>query len=251
MRTDWVSLIDRIHEVVADVVLITSGRGLEDSGVVAELGARSEWLEVYLQFDSLRARALRALRGPVITPALRRSRLEALTSVEARVAAVCIVSDGQNEDEVASLVEYVRSVGAVGVTFQPLRQVGRMPLEEPGRGSTVDSVQGAALSAAGVSDPRPIPFAPQPFDLTAAWVESGTVHTSDRLFGPDQPSGFRITTSSYWDANNYFEPLARFEQAYWWISREMDTVPLNSSYFIGSSCESPVVVRLDTAVGSI
>lgn len=232
MRDDIWVIADLIKAFTDRVVLITSGRGFEtDRSILQEIAARSDWLEVYLQFDSLNQQTLRSMRTEDMTPELRKERLRLAVQTEAVVTAVCVVSDFTADDEIKQLTDFLISSDAGGVTFQPLRELGRFPAKQSDREylRTVDGIQRAALSTISkFADPTP--FSGQPFDMAVSWLK-GTPHSGffvDRKFGDD----FRIATSSYWDLTNYFSPLAEGNPAYFFIQgRKNEVLMLNRHYF--------------------
>jgi uncharacterized radical SAM superfamily Fe-S cluster-containing enzyme len=234
MRRDIWEIADALHAKISKVVLITSGRRFEsDPVILREIAARAEWLELYLQFDSLRQDVLSRLRSAAITPELRRRRLKLALDTGAAVSAVCVVLPDSPELEIGELTVFLQSQGAAGVTFQPLRRLGRHPATTTGstRLGTVDVIQKLALEALGAAPNDGFPFAPQPYDISVSVVTEGTAVNADRFFLSGPTKGFRVATASYWDYTNYFEPLASCGQYYFY----MNTQPLNARYFSPSN----------------
>jgi uncharacterized radical SAM superfamily Fe-S cluster-containing enzyme len=232
MRDDIWIIADLIKAFTDRVVLITSGRGFEtDQSILQEISERSEWLEVYLQFDSLNLETLRSMRTPSTTPSLRKNRLRLAVQTGAIVSAVCVVSDFTQDDEIKQLTEYLIANGAGGVTFQPLRELGRFPIKQSERDHlrTVDGIQRAALSTVFESN-NPVPFSGQPFDMSVSWL-NGT--SASEFFVARSPrQDFRIATSSYWDFSNYFSPLTEGNPAYFFMRERGNQVRmLNRHYF--------------------
>lgn len=232
MRSDIWDIADALHRKVGKIVLITSGRGMEaDPGILSELAARKEWLEVYMQFDSLQDEVLSALRSPFVNAQLRKDRLGLAVATGAATTTVCVVPPDATAEKIGELAAFSRGAGAAGVTFQPLRRVGRIP--ELHRSSThwatVDQVQRIALAALGVENADPRPFEQQPFDMSVALLDGAHPVWPDTFFqsGRHLP-GFRVSTSSYWDFTNYFAPLAHADRFY--FMADVD-VPLNARYF--------------------
>lgn len=117
---------------VARVMLITNGKRIaRDPDFVKELASLGSWLEIYLQFDSLSEQVLRDLRGED----LRSVRLQALDQLERHKIAttlVCVVKKNVNDSEVSSIVDIGLTYGCVrGVTYQPIRAVGRTDGYDP------------------------------------------------------------------------------------------------------------------------
>ncbi len=232
MRSDLWEIVDAIHAVVPKIVLITSGRAMEnDPNIARQMAARASWLEIYLQFDSLRQPVLKKLRSPLVTPELRRTRLAIAVGSGAAVTTVCVVCpDGEPED-IGELATVARSAGAVGITFQPLRQLGRHPTLDACDGAlaTIDYIQNLALTALGVSNPAVSPLPQQPFDIAIANL-SGDELSADLNFFVEHPraGSFRVVTSSYWDATNYFSSLNLPSVCYFYSSVGH---ALNARYF--------------------
>jgi uncharacterized radical SAM superfamily Fe-S cluster-containing enzyme len=231
MRPDIWEIADAFHRTVPKVVLITSGRNFETEPVILyEIAARSAWLEVYLQFDSLRDSILRSIRTPRTTAALRKLRLSLAVGTGAPTTAVCVVPPESAEESIGELAAYARSQGAAGITFQPLRQLGRFPVSSAGgtRLATIDYIQALALRAVGADVTVPTPFIQQPFDIAIAFLAEGRTSTSDLFFPQVMARRFRVATSSYWDYTNYFEPFATPGPFYFYTDTGS---PLNTRYF--------------------
>lgn len=232
MRDDIWLIADLIKSFADRVVLITSGRGFEtDQSILREIADRAAWLEVYLQFDSLNPQTLRSMRTSTMTPSLRKERLRLAVQTGAVVSAVCVVSNFTEDDEIKHLTDYLISNGAGGVTFQPLRELGRFPAKQSDREylRTVDGIQRAALSAVSRFG-EPDPFSGQPFDMSVSWLNGAS---ESNFFVPRSPGDdFRIATSSYWDLTNFYSPLAEGNPAYFFIrERDNQFKMLNRYYF--------------------
>ncbi len=127
LHPDLIEILENAHATgFHRVMLITNGlRIARERAFAANLAALGPWLEVYLQFDSLDERVLRELRGED----LREVRLRALEHLESYGIAttlVSVVKNGLNQDEVGAVVDFALTYRCIrGVTFQPLRAVGR------------------------------------------------------------------------------------------------------------------------------
>jgi 7,8-dihydro-6-hydroxymethylpterin dimethyltransferase len=105
MREDLWEIADQLHRSVPKIVVITSGRGFEaDQRISKKIAARAAWLEIYLQFDSLRDDVLLALRTPLITSELRKKRLKQAVETGAATTAVCVVSPDSSEQEIGTIL---------------------------------------------------------------------------------------------------------------------------------------------------
>jgi molybdenum cofactor biosynthesis enzyme MoaA len=242
MRSDIWEVADAFHASIPKVVLITSGRNFEsDPRILAEMGVRREWLEVYLQFDSLQDSVLKAIRTPQMNATLRRQRLGLAVATGAAITAVCVVPPDASEESIAEIAVFCRDEGAAGITFQPLRQIGRFPkMTNPSTTmTTVDYIQGVALRALLADDAVPKPFRQQPFDISLAFLAGSQTVLSDAFFGEGRPGHlFRVASSSYWDHTNYFEPFTRSGKFYFFSDSE---TPLNARYFGEAGRVSPAL----------
>ncbi|MFK7956438.1 MAG: radical SAM protein [Lysobacterales bacterium] len=121
---DILSLIHRSE--VRHLMLNTNGiRIAREPAFADQLAKFNQGFEVYLQFDSLKADALRALRGIDA----RRTREDALKHLEQRgisTTLVCTVQKGVNDHEIDDLIAYALKWRCVrGITFQPIQRAGR------------------------------------------------------------------------------------------------------------------------------
>ena len=111
---------------IRHVMINTNGlRIAQEPEFAAALSEFKPGIEVYLQFDSLRAAALKALRGAD----LRRIRQQALENLERHnisTTLVSVVKRGLNDDEAGEIIEHALQWNCVrGVTFQPIQDAGR------------------------------------------------------------------------------------------------------------------------------
>jgi uncharacterized radical SAM superfamily Fe-S cluster-containing enzyme len=230
MRPDVWEIADTLHTKIPKIVLITSGRRLEsDPAILRHIRARAEWLELYLQFDSLRDNVLHSLRSVAVTSELRRRRLGLALDTGAAVSAVCVVPPNIPETDIGELTVFLREQGAAGVTFQPLRRLGRHPVitAASSRLGTVDFIQKMALEALSAGPDEAFPFAPQPYDISVSVVTGSAAANAGRFFWSGRVKGFRVATASYWDYTNYFEPLASCGRYYFYMGGQS----LNARYF--------------------
>lgn len=111
---------------IRHLMLNTNGiRIAQDAAFVAELQKLTPGFEVYLQFDSLQAAALKDIRGAD----LRSVRDKALANLEAAGIAttlVVVVKRGVNDGELGAIIDHALQYRCVrGVTFQPVQDAGR------------------------------------------------------------------------------------------------------------------------------
>jgi uncharacterized radical SAM superfamily Fe-S cluster-containing enzyme len=82
--------------------------------------------EIYLQFDSFKEEALRALRGAHLKK-IREKAIEHLNAVNLSTTLVVTLQKGLNDDEIGKIIEYALKQKCVrGVTFQPTQIAGRL-----------------------------------------------------------------------------------------------------------------------------
>ena len=115
---------------VRHLMLNTNGiRIAQDEAFVKALKALGGGFEVYLQFDSLRADALRDIRAQDMR-AIRLKALEVLERANISMTLVCVVKKGVNDDELGEIIDFARHYRCVrGVVFQPVQEAGRVEAE--------------------------------------------------------------------------------------------------------------------------
>lgn len=113
-------------------MLNTNGiRIAEEDGFAERLATYGPGFEVYLQFDSLRADALRTLRGKDLRETRKRA-LERLNALDLSTTLVVTVRRGSNDDELGELLRFAIAQPCVrGITFQPVQDAGRNDGYEP------------------------------------------------------------------------------------------------------------------------
>lgn len=111
---------------VRHVMIISNGVKIaEDENFVQELASRSDGLEIYLQFDSLRPSSLLDIRGIDLSH-IRIKAVENLEKYGIHSTLVCIVKKGINDQELPEIIEFARKYKYVrGITLQPLKDIGR------------------------------------------------------------------------------------------------------------------------------
>ncbi len=127
-----------LHPQILDIVKLAKSKAIrhlminsngvrlaEDEALVAELAKFKTGLEIYLQFDSLKPEALKAIRGADLTR-IRRRALENLERHNISTTLVCVVKKGVNDDEMGAIVQHALEWRCVrGVNFQPIQNAGR------------------------------------------------------------------------------------------------------------------------------
>jgi len=180
---------------IRHLMLNTNGiRIATDDAFVDALAALTPGFEVYLQFDSLRAHALRQLRGADLT----KVRLQALQRLEAAgisTTLVCVIRRGVNDDEVDELIRFARGWRCVrGITFQPVHDAGRNEGGTLANRVTLTEIRQRILEGGnpfGDTDMLPLPCHPENICIGYAYRQGDelipvTRHLSkeDLLAGP-------------------------------------------------------------------
>jgi len=112
---------------IGHLMLNTNGVRIANEPDFAErLKNAAPGLEIYLQFDSFRADALKALRGVDLRSAHARA-IDVLNRLGMHTTLVATVRRGVNDDELGEIIEYgTRQACVRGVTFQPVQAAGRL-----------------------------------------------------------------------------------------------------------------------------
>ena len=137
-------------------------------------------LEIYLQFDSLRAAPLVELRG-VDLRAVRARALDHLEAANLSTTLVATVKRGTNDDELGAILEHALGRRCVrGVTFQPIQHAGRADDFDPARDRlTLTEVRRKILEQTDVfsaDDILPVPCHPDRIAMAyAAKIEDDVV----------------------------------------------------------------------------
>lgn len=111
---------------IRHLMLNTNGiRIAKEDGFAERLARYAPGFEVYLQFDSLQAEPLQALRGADLRP-VREQALARLEAVGLSTTLVVTVRKGLNDGELGELVRFAVAQPCVrGITLQPVQDAGR------------------------------------------------------------------------------------------------------------------------------
>ena len=145
-------------------------------------------LEVYLQFDSLEAGPLLALRGQDLR-STRRKALERLNAHGISTTLVVTLRKGLNDHEIGSIIDYALQQPCVrGVTFQPVQHAGRAIGFDPARDRlTLTEVRRKILEQSPVFKPEdviPVPCHPDALAMAYALKIDGKVVPLTGLIDP-------------------------------------------------------------------
>jgi uncharacterized radical SAM superfamily Fe-S cluster-containing enzyme len=162
---------------VRHLMVNTNGLRIASDAAFAErLASYAPAFEVYLQFDSLEAGPLVALRGRDLRDVRRRA-LERLNALGLSTTLVVTLRRGLNEGEVGRIVDFALEQPCVrGVTFQPVQEAGRCEGRAPGRRLTLTEVRRLLLEQTDVFRPEdvlPVPCHPDCIAMAYAHKTDG------------------------------------------------------------------------------
>ena len=176
---------------IRHLMLNTNGiRIANEPGFAERLAAYQPGFEVYLQWDSLRPEALKALRG-VDLSATRRRALERLNATGLSTTLVMTVARGVNDDEIGAVVDFaVRQPCVRGVTLQPIQSAGRTEnYDVTKQRLTLTEVRSALLEQSALFKPQdviPVPCNPDALAMAYAIKgDDGTVQPLTGLIPPE------------------------------------------------------------------
>ncbi len=150
---------------IRHLMLNTNGiRLARDPDLVADLASLKPGFEVYLQFDSLNANALKNIRGQDV----RNIRLHALQQLEQHnisTTLVCVVRKGVNDAEIGEIIQFAQQYKCVrGITFQPVQDAGRNEGDKPSQRITLSEIRTRIIEADNPfadADMIPLPCHPE------------------------------------------------------------------------------------------
>lgn len=117
---------------IKHLMVNTNGvRIASDAAFARRLAEYMPGFELYLQFDSLRPEALKALRGADLTD-VRRKALDRLNELNVSTTLVVTLKKGLNDGEIGEILDFATKQRCVrGVTFQPVQVAGRTENFDP------------------------------------------------------------------------------------------------------------------------
>jgi len=117
---------------IRHVMVNTNGIVLaQDKDFVRRLATYAPGVEVYLQFDSLRAEVHKELRGADLRR-IRQQALENLNEAGLSTTLVVTLKKGLNDDEIGDIIDFALKQPCVrGVTLQPIQDAGRVENYDP------------------------------------------------------------------------------------------------------------------------
>ena len=133
VHPDFFAILDRAKKApIRHLMVNTNGlRIAHDEEFAKRLAGYMPDFEIYLQFDSLEAAPLLALRGVDLRDVHARA-LERLNRLGISTTLVVTLKKGLNDGEIGRIIDYAVTQPAVrGVTFQPIQAAGRLECFDP------------------------------------------------------------------------------------------------------------------------
>src|SRR3954471_5136126 len=167
---------------IKHLMLNTNGlRIAQEAEFAARLKQYMPGFEVYLQFDSLREKPLRELRG-VDLREVRLAALERLNEHNISTTLVVTLKKGLNDSEIGEIIEFALKQRCVrGVTFQPVQHAGRADNFDPATDRlTLAEVRQQILKQTSVFKPNdviPVPCHPDCLAMAYALKLPGSMQT--------------------------------------------------------------------------
>ena len=187
---------------IRHLMLNTNGvRIAREEGFAERLAAYQPGFEVYLQFDSLKAEALRELRGEDLTE-VRMKAIERLNRADVSTTLVVTLKQGVNDSEIGAILDFaVKQPCVRGVTFQPVQEAGRLEGYDPAKHRlTLSRVRREILRQSpifGEADILPVPCHPDCLAMAYALKLEGQVLPLTGMIDPKVLIEGRRSTIAY------------------------------------------------------
>lgn len=166
LHPEILAIIRRLkNSPIRHLMLNTNGiRIANDPVFVEQLAELKTGFEVYLQFDSLEAAALKNIRG-VDSRSTHKKALDQLDKHAISTNLVCVIRRGINDKEIGALVKYAQQWDCVrGITFQPVQDAGRNENKQQDHRITLSEIRQQIIDADntfGDKDMIPLPCHPE------------------------------------------------------------------------------------------
>jgi len=189
IHPDFFTILDIAkRKPIKHLMVNTNGvRIAQDPGFAERLATYMPDFELYLQFDSFRPEALRAMRGKDLTD-VRLKCLEKLNDLNLSTTLVVTLQKGMNDDEVGTTIDFALKQRCVrGVTFQPVQVAGRFEHEPDANRLTLTEVRQSILDQTDVFAPNdiiPVPCNPDALAMGYALKMGGEVFPLTRYIDP-------------------------------------------------------------------
>jgi 7,8-dihydro-6-hydroxymethylpterin dimethyltransferase len=161
----------------------------KDRGFCDRLSHYKPGIEIYLQFDSFEAEALKELRGADLRQ-VREQAIAHLNEFNISTTLVVTLKKGLNDHEIGKIIDYALQQRCVrGVTFQPIQAAGRLEGFDPKRDRyTLSEVRRAILQQSPHFKPQdmlPVPCHPDCLAMAYALKIDDKVIPLTGLIHPD------------------------------------------------------------------
>ncbi len=190
LHPEFFSVMDLVKaRPIKHLMINTNGlRIAQNRAFCKQLSQYKPGIEVYLQFDSFEAEALRELRGADLR-AVRQQAMNHLNEFNLSTTLVVTLKKGLNDHEIGKIIDYALQQRCVrGVTFQPIQIAGRLEGFNAKRDRyTLTEVRRAILEQSPHFQPQdilPVPCHPDSLAMAYAVKVAGKVIPLTGLFDP-------------------------------------------------------------------
>lgn len=128
LHPDFFAILDEVRKrPIRHLMVNTNGiRIAQEPEFAARLASYGPGIEIYLQFDSFRPAALKALRGADLSR-IRTDAMARLNALNLSTTLVVTLKKGLNDDEIGDIIQYAIKQPCIrGVTLQPIQDAGRV-----------------------------------------------------------------------------------------------------------------------------
>jgi uncharacterized radical SAM superfamily Fe-S cluster-containing enzyme len=181
LHPDFFRVLDLARQrPIQHLMLNTNGiRIARDDGFAERLAEYMPGFEIYLQFDSFEASALKELRGADLT-SIRMQAIEKLNRLGVSTSLVVTLKRGLNDGEIGKIVDWAVQQPCVrGVVLQPIQTAGRYQQFDPSRDRlTLTEVRRRLLEQTTLFRPEdviPVPCHPDSLAMAYALKAGGKV----------------------------------------------------------------------------
>jgi len=188
LHPDFFAILDLARTFpVRHLMVNTNGlRIARDRAFVERLATYMPDFEIYLQFDSLQAEALQALRGADLRQ-VHEQALANLSEFGISTTLVVTLARGINDSEVGEIIRFAVAQPSVrGITFQPVQLAGRFEHDVEKR-LTISEVRKAIYTQSGIFRPEdviPVPCHSESLSMAYAFKVGGGVMPLTGLIEP-------------------------------------------------------------------
>ncbi|MDB5815606.1 MAG: Radical [Rhodocyclales bacterium] len=191
LHPDFFAILDAARaRPIKHLMINTNGiRLAQDADFAARLAEYSPGVEIYLQFDSLRAEVHQALRGADLTR-IRMQALEAANRHNLSTTLVVTLKRGLNDDEIGDIIQFGLKQPCVrGVTLQPIQDAGRnTDFDSVSHRLTVSEIRRRIAEQSdlfSLEDVVPVPCNPDTLAMAYALKLGDEVTPLTRHLGPE------------------------------------------------------------------